>query len=314
MSETITPSESPKPDHVILSENPPAEPVASEPVRRGWPASSVLLGLILLILLLGIGGGVYIARQRAAMSSEIAALKARIGAMDGQIGALKAQTARIAAKQAVPTPPVQAKLSASAAAEINGLQQNVTSLAATVAVDHTALAGVQSSLKDMQSGLGDVPRLAARAQRMDRIAAAILALQTGQPLGAIPDAPPALARFASAKPPTESGLRLAFPADARKAELAGGDVPASGGFWQRVRMRAASLVTIRRGDKVLVGSRAEADLAAARQALDAGDLQGAVAALDGLPPPAKAAMQGWIGQAKALLAARKVLISMAEPR
>lgn len=355
MSETIHSSESPKPDPALTPEGTHvsdaegrlnADAGANSGTRRLRLASAVA-GLLVVIILLAIGGGIYAFRQHAAQNPQIAALDARIAAMDGQIGTLKAQTARLAAQQAAPRPPAEIKLPASVTAKIDGLQQNVTALsskidglqqntaalsskidglqqnttalAATVTADHTALAGVQSNVANLQSGLasvqsslGNMPKLAAKARRMDQIAVASLALQTGEPLGAIPGAPPALARFATANPPTEAALRLAFPDAARKAAVAGGDVQASGGFWDQVKMRAENLVTVRRGSDVLVGSRAEGVLAAAQRDLDAGDLRGAVAALNTLPPPAKAAMQGWIDQAAALVAARQALIAIAE--
>jgi hypothetical protein len=48
-----------------------------------------------------------------------------------------------------------------------------------------------------------------------------------------------------------------------------------------------------------------------QQALDAGDLRGAVAAVEKLQGPAAQAMSGWLEQAKALLAARAALAEMA---
>ena len=75
--------------------------------------------------------------------------------------------------------------------------------------------------------------------------------------------------------------------------------------------RAESLVTVRRGDNVLVGDPASGVIARARTALDAGDLAGAVTVLSTLSGPPAQAMAPWLGQAKALLEARAALAALA---
>ena len=61
-------------------------------------------------------------------------------------------------------------------------------------------------------------------------------------------------------------------------------------FLGRVLARAEDLVTVRQGDRVVVGDPAAGVLARARRALDAGDLAGAVAAVSSLSGPPAAAM------------------------
>ena len=89
--------------------------------------------------------------------------------------------------------------------------------------------------------------------------------------------------------------------------------PDTGGkpFLGRMLTRAEELVTVRQGDRVLVGNPAAGVLARARGALDAGDLAGAVAAVSGLSGPPAAAMAAWLADAQALLAARAGLADMA---
>ncbi len=158
---------------------------------------------------------------------------------------------------------------------------------------------------------GQVSGLADKAARIGRIQAAQAALDAGQPLGDIPGAPPPLARYAQAKPPTEAGLRLAFPAAARAAEDASRPPTEGRPFLDRVWTRAQDLVTVREGDRVVVGDPAAGVIARARGALGAGDLAGAVAALDGLSGPAAQAMAEWTAQAKSLLDARAALATLA---
>ena len=66
-------------------------------------------------------------------------------------------------------------------------------------------------------------------------------------------------------------------------------------------------MTVRQGDRVLVGDPIAGVLAQARQSLDAGDLEGAVKALDGLAGPAKAGDEHWVDQARSLLEARAAI-------
>jgi hypothetical protein len=76
-------------------------------------------------------------------------------------------------------------------------------------------------------------------------------------------------------------------------------------------LHARSLVTVKHGDQVLLGTSASSVLGAAQARLDAGDLAGAVAALDGLDAAAATAMASWRGQAQGLLDARNALAQMA---
>ena len=82
-------------------------------------------------------------------------------------------------------------------------------------------------------------------------------------------------------------------------------------FGSRLWNRAQQIVTVRQGDRVLLGDPIAGVLQHAREQLDAGDLAGAVKGLDGLAGPAAAAMKPWTDQAHALLDARAAIASMA---
>ncbi|MGI4945187.1 MAG: mitofilin family membrane protein, partial [Janthinobacterium lividum] len=171
------------------------------------------------------------------------------------------------------------------------------------------IAAVDQQAKQTASQIGTV---AERSGRVVRMQAAIAALESGQPLGAIPDAPPAVSRFATTPAKTEVELRRSFDAAAEAAEQAGQPaIMESRSFGERLVARAQQAVTVRQGDRVLVGDPLSGRIIRARAALDAGDLAGAVKALDGLAGPAQAAMADWVGQARALLDARTALSSMA---
>ena len=83
-------------------------------------------------------------------------------------------------------------------------------LARRLEADEVRLAAIERSTSQ-------IPALVDRAGRLARVQAIRLALDSGQKLGEIPGAPAPLARFADTAPPTEPGLRLAFPRAAREA-------------------------------------------------------------------------------------------------
>jgi hypothetical protein len=155
-----------------------------------------------------------------------------------------------------------------------------------------------------------VASLASGAERLARLQAASVALSIGRPTGQIPGAPPALAHFATAAPPTEASLILAFP-DAANATLKASEPQTAGqGFFQRLWTRIQSAVTVRDGTRVLVGDPAAGIVAAARERLAAGDLEGAVSTLGALTGAAADAMDDWRSRAAALVDARAALAGM----
>ena len=245
-----------------------------------------------------------------------AAGTAATGALGGRLDALASKEAADAAAVSGRLDALAAKQAADAAAVTGRLD----SVAAKQGADTAALGGrldaldsriaaVDGQAKQTASQVGAV---AERSGRVVRLQAAMAALESGQPLGDIPGAPPAVTRFAATPPKTEQELRRSFDAAAEAAEQAGQPaIMENKSFGDRLFARAQQAVTVRQGDRVLVGDPLAGRIIRARAALDAGDLAGAVKALDGLAGPAQAAMADWIGQARALLEARAALSSMA---
>ena len=190
--------------------------------------------------------------------------------------------------------------------------QAANTLRAALAELAPRLAALEQAQRDTQALEGRLARLAG----LDQLRAALAA---GQPLGAalarLPEPDPALARFAITPPPTESALRLSFEAAADQARAAADTAPRNDGVRPGVvdaaLSRLSGLVTIRRGETVVWGDAAEAEIERARRALEAGDLDAALSQLDKLPPSARDAMRDWTGQARALLAARASLRRLA---
>jgi hypothetical protein len=240
-------------------------------------------------------------------------LDQRVQAIEARVAVLEHRPAPVvaghpASATAIGTPPDLGPLEARIAA----LEQRPPAAAIPGANDNFAprLTADEARLATLEKSAGVPAQLADRANRIARIQSALVALSAGQPLGELPGASPALARYATTAPPTEAALRLAFPAAAQAALAA--DHPAAGEpFLERVWAEAQDLITIRRGDHVLVGDPAAGVLARAQSALDAGDLAGAAAAASTLNRSAAQALAPWLGQVRGLLAARAALADLA---
>jgi hypothetical protein len=195
----------------------------------------------------------------------------------------------------------------------------VERIAAAGAALEGRLAGAESALgtrlQALEAAQARVAAIEARANRVQAIAALRARLDAGQALGptltALPNAPAALSRYASASPPTEAALRLGFEDAARAARAASEPAKEGQSILESASARLAGLVTIRRGETIIWGDEAAAALEAARRALEAGDLPGALARLAPLPPAARAALGGWEADAQALLAARAAIVTLA---
>jgi len=173
-----------------------------------------------------------------------------------------------------------------------------------------ALAGRIAAL---EASAGTVTAVAKRLNRVARLQEASFALASGQPVGDVPDAPEALTRYAREAPPTEAQIRQRYiPAQraalAAKPPLDEAEIP----FADRVWDRAQSLLTIHRGEEVIVGSPPAITLGQAQAALEAGDLTAAVKAVETLKGEPAQAMTDWLADAKALLSARSALAAMAD--
>ncbi|WP_149538625.1 hypothetical protein [Siccirubricoccus phaeus] len=250
-------------------------------------------------------------------------------ALDRRLGALESRPvvdpAGLASRQALET--LAGRLDAQAADQAQRSAETREMLGQRVAAVEAA---AQQKLAALEAQLGQrIAALEAAQQRLAAIEgrtarlAAVDALRSslisGQPLGPalarIGEAPAALTRFANAPPPTEAGLRLSFE-EAAKAARAASDAAmqpdgSRAGVVDSALARLGGLVTIRRGEQVVWGDAAEAEIERARRALEAGDVEMSLTHIEKLPPPARAAMQGWAEQARALLAARAALRQLA---
>lgn len=240
------------------------------------------------------------AQQRVvALEQAIGGFAARVAANEAGLAArtqaLEAQAARIGA--------VEQALAARLVALEGQLQQRSQAL--------EQQAGRIAALEGAAQRLAALEGRAARMAALDQLRSA---LEAGRPLGEalwpLQNPPEALTRFAAAAPPTEAALRLSFDEAARAARAAS-EPPAGGGVVDSAVARLSGLVTVRRGEEMVWGDAAGAEIERARRALEAGDLQAELRHLDRLSPQAKQAMGSWLGQAQALVAARQAIRQMA---
>ncbi len=268
-------------------------------------------------------------RQVAALEERVSRLEQRpmpsapdLGPLNARMTALEQRPGPQAPPGAAPAAlgPLEARVASLEQRQPPDLQPLVTRLTALEAKQQqagaelsTRMASLENADRTMQTDLTHRADAAtAAAKRGAVVEAASLALAAGQKLGDLPGAPPALARFADAAPPTLASLRLAFPAAAREA-LGASRPPTDGKpLMTRLWAQAQDLVTVRQGDHVLVGDPAAGLLERARTALDAGDLGAAAADIGSLQGAAAQAMADWLTQARALLAARAALVAWAQ--
>jgi hypothetical protein len=237
--------------------------------------------------------------QRAAAPTPAAAAPSAAPAQAPDLAPLAARIAALEARQ-----PADSQL----ATRIDALE---SSQRAAQSDAGKRLEADEARLATVEKSGGQIAGIAEQTARIARVQAAMLALNSGQKLGDIPGAPAALARFANANPPTEAALRLAFPQAARDALAAARPATEGKPLMARLWAEAQDLVTIRQGDRVLLGDPTAGVLEHARAALEAGDLAGAVTAVASLTGTAAQAMAGWLADARALLDARAALAAWA---
>lgn len=168
-----------------------------------------------------------------------------------------------------------------------------------------------SRVEKLEQGEAQIAGVKQDATLAVKLSAAQVALSSGQPLGALPGAPEALARFANSAPPTEESLRADFPAVAKAVLDASRPEESEKSLFSRAMARLEQTITLRQGDHVIVGDPAAGVVATAQQDLNNDNLQGAVDALATLNGRAAQAADHWLIQARSLLAARAALAQLA---
>ncbi len=230
------------------------------------------------------------------------AQSARLQASDTEAARRAEEVARVAGE----------RLGAAQQAVLQRLTEQERAQITRIAALETMLAQRLATLEEGQQRLAALEERARRMAAYDSLAARLAAGQPLAPaLSGMQSPPPALARFAETAPPTEAALRLSFEDAARAARAASEPVREGQGMAESALARLSGLVTVRRGEEVVWGDAAAADIERARRALEAGDLDGALTRLARLPTPARDAMRPWTEQASSLSAARAALRALA---
>jgi len=200
------------------------------------------------------------------------------------------------------------------AAKVETLQAEMNALAAQKPDLGGQLDAVEHRVGELAANQSKLAGTSDRVTRLAKVNAAELDLAAGRPLGSIPDAAPALTRFATTAPPTEAGLRLAFAAASQQALRVSRPDTEGKPFFDRIlaRLQDFRLITVREGDRVVVGNSTAAILAHARVLLEVGDLSGAIKVVATLTGPPAAKMAPWLADATALRDAREALAALAE--
>ncbi len=249
--------------------------------------------------------------DKSARDALATALGGRIDAGSAALsGRIDAATAADQAARQTLASDLGTKQDAAAAAAAKQLGIAAAAQQTNLATASARLAAIETRLGIVEQSSGKVAGLAARAGRMAQLQSAQVDLAAGHSLGTLPDAPPALARYANAPPPTEAALKLGFADAAEAARQASQPQSADRPFLGRIWARVQQGVVVRQGDSVVVGDPASGVLARAQDALDAGDLAGTVQVVRTLQGPAKDAMADWLAQAQSLLDARAALAQL----
>jgi hypothetical protein len=98
--------------------------------------------------------------------------------------------------------------------------------------------------------------------------------------------------------PSETQLAIEFPQAAAKANIAAKAAGDEASLFDRARHALGSFISVRRTDN-LNGKGVQAVLVRAETRLNQGDLKGALAYLDTLPPEAQKALKPWLDKARA---------------
>lgn len=167
---------------------------------------------------------------------------------------------------------------------------------ALAAANASAVMGIAARLNAaLESGLpfaGDLGLLAPVVQGNAKLGEVVIALQP----------------YARDGVASRGELVAAFPAMA-KAALA--DDVADDSFGERLLAKLRNLVSLRRVGADVQGDTAEAKLARAEAALDAGDIGKAVELVKSLPPQTAKATAAWLARAEAHLAAKRAVDQLA---
>jgi hypothetical protein len=301
-----------------LPEPPPAEPPAPERRRIGGAllVAAVAIIIVIVVVVASPFWAPPIMRILPWGGTSETPRSAALPATDPALAALKAQTSQnaaavqqlgqqVAALQAKPPP------------DLSTVQQQLGALGQTTSELSQKVAALDKAMREHPA---EDPKNTALAVVLLQIRDAV---DTGRPFDAEYQALVALAKghpdiAAAAAPlaePAQSGVasRAALIERLRQLapQIATAKPPPKATWKSQMVARLRSLVTIRRIDEGEGQSPAEAAVGKAQRDIAAGDLAGAVAALDGLTGANQTAAEPWLKMAKQRLAVENALRQVA---
>lgn len=268
--------------------------------------------------------------QRLASAEEsggaVTALEDAVGQLQNQLQEVAAATGQLSET----VPDDLGSTIENVSSNVSAVQDRVQTLANTLDSVQQQVGTVSEQMGELQERVGSTEEaLESAAARRDQAAALALAtaqidgalqqaaafekpLQTIQALAAedqvVADASSTLQPMAAAGVPTRAKLRNDFEQiadDIVHSSRSEGD-----GIIDQAANNLMSLVTVRPVGAEVEGDDPAARVARAEAKLREGNLEGAVAELDGLEGPAQAAAQSWLEQARARLAAEQAVATL----
>ncbi len=268
--------------------------------------------------------------ETADVRSQVSASTNRLASLQQELESLRQEVDQAAAKAREPQQAAQAPQPAQPdiSQPLEDIDQRLSQLevgSGRLSAVEQQLDTLQSSLSQVRSSVSDAGEQARRpaatvlavnqlAEALDRTGGYAQQLETVRAIAgddaALTGPIDQLGQWADTGLAGFGELRARFPEMARS--VAQTDYQREGGSWfDSVTNRLTSLVTVRKvGDAALAAGGTDAALTQAEDALQAGNLGGAVKALEGLQGASADAASAWLKQAQDRLAAEKALADL----
>lgn len=245
------------------------------------------------------------AEATAALVAETAAgLKSRVAELETSMGRMEARLAEVRASTEAPVPVPEAE-AAKLVAERNAAK--LVELRGRVEALESApreAAAVGAGRQALVVAVGQLREALRTSEPFGRELEVVESLAEGD--ARVAAAVAEISAFAEGGVATGEELRARFPSVAN-AVVQASRTPEEGDWMDEALSRAASVVTVRPTGADVAGDEPKAVVARGEARLEAGDLKGAVAELNALAGPPRAAAQTWLDDARARLTAERAL-------
>jgi hypothetical protein len=303
----------------VLPLPPPNE--KSAPRRRVQVPLSASLGALLVLALAMVATAPYWAPpllpllpwSKATTTPASSQTAQRLDAIEQQLANVSALNSRIGALESKPTPDASAAI-APVAAQVQSLSTHLDQIDSKLSqLQHDETANADSAERVLMIALASLGNAVADSRPFSAELSSVEALGQNR------------AGWAAALQPLEGAAKTGLPSTAILAQrFANETAPAilraeaqgpttQQDLWHAMLAKLKGLIIIRRIDRSVGGATTtDAAVDAAQAALDKGDLNGAVTALDGLRGGPADAAQPWLKDAKQRLAAEQTIAKLSQ--